>query len=180
MPFTVGGGIKDVETIKEILNTGAEKVSINTYAIENPRLIREASEAFGNQFIVCSMDVKKHRDGTYEAYCIAGTKPTGLNPVDLAKKFEEMRAGKLLVTSINHEGLRQGYDLDLLKQVTDSVRIPVIAFGGGGCLEDFSKAVKESNVSAVSAGSFFVFHSRWRAVLISFPSRQEIEETLNI
>jgi cyclase len=174
MPFAVGGGIKTVEQIREILYAGAEKVIINTAAIENPDLVKEASEVFGSQSIVVSIDVDKKMFKCYQVVTNSGKKSTGKNPVDLAMDMEAAGAGEILLTSIDMEGSMQGYDLELIKQVADAVNIPVIASGGAGALEDFKEAV-DACASAVSAGSMFVFHGPRRAVLINYPSKSELE-----
>lgn len=175
MPFTVGGGINTVEHIRDILSAGAEKVSINTAAVENPSLIREASDIFGSQSIVVSIDCKKTKN-RYEVYTHSATKSTALNPVEYAVKMEELGVGEILLTSVDREGTRGGYDIELIKMVSDEVHVPVIASGGAGKLEDFAAAVKDGNASAVAAGSFFVFHGRRKAVLISYPPKEELEK----
>lgn len=178
MPLTVGGGIRSVEDIKELLNAGAEKVSINTYAVENPSFIKEASDVFGSQSIVVSIDAKRHKKGLYEVFTHRGTRPAGIDPVSLAVQMEGMGAGEILINSIDREGTMEGYDIQLIREVSDAVNIPVIACGGAGKLEDFADAINVGHASAVAAGSFFVFHGRRRAVLINFPTREELEPLL--
>jgi cyclase len=175
MPLTVGGGIRSVEDIKKLLNAGAEKVSINTYAVENPSFIKEASNVFGSQSIVVSIDVKRHKKGLYEAFTRGGSKPAGVDPVSLAVQMADMGAGEMLLNSIDRDGTWEGYDIELIRAVSDAVNIPVIACGGAGKLEDLALAINGGHASAVAAGSFFVFHGRRRAVLINFPSREELE-----
>ncbi|MDY6836314.1 MAG: AglZ/HisF2 family acetamidino modification protein [Chloroflexota bacterium] len=179
MPLTSGGGIKTIEDIRQLLNSGAEKVSINTQAVENPSLIAEASSTFGSQSIVVSIDVKKTRQGRYEVYTHDGTKKTGIDPVALAIKMEEMGAGEILLNSIDRDGTRQGYDIELVKKVSDSVGIPLIASGGAGSIEDFSTVIHKGHASAATAGSLFVFHGKRLAVLISFPTKEELESSLS-
>ncbi|MBU1165628.1 imidazole glycerol phosphate synthase subunit HisF [Candidatus Micrarchaeota archaeon] len=166
MPLCVGGGIKDTDDIRKLLLAGADKISINTAAIENPKFINKAAEIFGNQCIVVSIDVKKSgagqhsvigSDSEYEVFSHCGTKPTGLDPVQWAKQVVEQGAGEILLTSIDQEGTRTGYDLDLLKAVADAVEVPVIASGGVGSLQDFVDGIKKGHASAVSAGSIFHF-----------------------
>lgn len=177
MPFAVGGGIRTVEQqIRQMLYAGAEKVCINSADVENPLLIREASERFGVQSVIVSIDVKRGLFGKSRVYIHNGKKKTQYEPVAFAKKMEEMGAGEILINSINHEGLMDGYDLHLIKNVTDSVRIPVIASGGAGKINDFQAAVNEGNASAVCAGSMFVFYGPKRAVLITFPKRKDLGE----
>jgi cyclase len=178
MPLTFGGGIRDIEDIRKLLKTGVEKVSINTYGIENPSFIKEASSTFGSQSIIVSIDVKKHRDSSYEVFTHGGTKSTGLDPVSLAIEMESMGAGEILINSIDRDGTMKGYDIELIKNVSNKVNIPVIASGGAGKLEDFSDAINEGNASAAAAGAFFVFIGRKRAVLINYPNKKEIENIL--
>ena len=175
MPLTVGGGIRSVEDIKELLNAGAEKVSINTYAVENPSFIKEASNVFGSQSIVVAIDVKRHKKGLYEVFTRRGSKPAGIDPVSLAVQMEAMGAGEILLNSIDRDGTWEGYDVELIRAVSDAVNIPVIACGGAGNLEDFAAAINGGHASAVAADSFFVFHGRRRAVLINFPTNEELE-----
>jgi cyclase len=175
MPLTVGGGIRSVEDIKELLNAGAEKVSINTYAVENPSFIKEASNVFGSQSIVVAIDVKRHKKGLYEAFTNGGTRPAGIDPVSLAVEMEAVGAGEILINSIDRDGTWEGYDIELIREVSDAVNIPVIACGGAGKLEDLAAAINGGHASAVAAGSFFVFHGRRRAVLINFPTKEELE-----
>ena len=176
MPFAVGGGIKTVEDMKQIIQAGAEKVVLNTYAIENPDLVDQGQKIFGNQAIVVSLDAKKTDGGDYEIYTRSGSKATGLNAVHIARKMENLGAGEILINSIDRDGTRDGYDIELIKQISQSIEIPVVAIGGACTLGDFSDAVKDGGASAVAAGSMFVFVGKKRAVLINYPEKSELEE----
>jgi cyclase len=175
MPFAVGGGIRKVEDIRAILNAGAEKVVINTAVAENPNLIRAASQVFGNQCIIVSIDARKKLLGGYETLTHCGTKKTGKDPVELAKLVAESGAGEILLTSVDCEGSMNGYDLELTKKVSAALDIPVIASGGAGNIQHISEAI-HSGAQAVAAGSMFVFHGRRRAVLISYPDKTQLVE----
>lgn len=179
MPFCYGGGISSVEDIAELFKLGVEKVSINSQAVLNPLLIRRAADLFGSQSIVVSIDVKKNLFGKYRVFIQGGRKPTNLEPVNFAVQMEEAGAGEIFLNSIDRDGTMQGYDLELIRRVSESVRIPVIACGGAGKLDDFADAIKKGGASAVSAGSFFVFQGSHRAVLITYPPMRELERQLN-
>lgn len=157
MPMTVGGGVRTVDDIKQLLAVGADKVAINTAAIANPGLIRDGANRFGAQCIVVSIDVRKHADGRYEVYGGCGHQPTGLDPVDWAKTVEAQGAGEILLTSIDRDGTMQGYDVALTRAVTDAVRIPVIASGGAGNYEHMAEVLRDGGASAVAAASMFHF-----------------------
>ncbi|OGV49790.1 MAG: imidazole glycerol phosphate synthase subunit HisF [Lentisphaerae bacterium GWF2_52_8] len=176
MPFAVGGGIRNVNDVRELISAGAEKVVINTAAIETPELITEASSIFGSQSIIVSIDVKTTWLGKKRVYSLSGRKKTSLDPVDWARKAEKLGAGELFVNSIDRDGSMSGYDLELLKALSGAVNIPVIACGGAGKIEDLSDVIHKGGVAAAAAGSFFVFHGRRRAVLINFPTKSEIED----
>ena len=157
VPLTAGGGIKTMDDIQNILKIGADKISINTTAIKRPKFITEASEKFGSQCIVISMDVKETHPGNYEVFINRGTNSTGLDPVSWAKEVANLGAGEILLTSIDKEGTLSGYDLKMIKMVSDAVKIPVIANGGAGSRQHFVDAIKLSNASAVAASSVFHF-----------------------
>lgn len=158
IPFTVGGGISTVEDIRKLLLAGADKVSINTAAVENPDLIREAAERFGSQCLVLAVDVKKRDSAggrSWEVYTHGGHTSTGIDVLDWVKKGESLGAGEILLTSMDTDGTKDGYDYDLLRAVSESVRIPVIASGGAGKLEHLRDAVLKGKASAVLAASIF-------------------------
>jgi len=180
MPLSVGGGIRNLNDVREILKIGVEKVSINTYAMENTYFIKEISNNFGSQSIIVSIDVKKQRDGTYEVFTNCGTKASGLNPVSWAQKMEEMGAGEIFLNSIDMDGTMKGYDIELIKSVSEAVNIPVIVCGGAGKLQDFKDAIEIGQASAVAAGSFFIFHGERRAVLINYPSKEELKNIVGV
>ena len=177
MPFAYGGGINNLEDIKKIFSLGVEKVAINNYAIENPSFIKSASDLFGSQSIIVSIDVRKSLFGKYEVYTHSGKNATKLEPVKFAIQAEEMGAGELLLTSIDRDGTMQGYDNNLITEVSDAVSVPVIACGGAGNIEHFAEAVK-AGASAVAAGSLVVYQGFNRGVLINFPTRDELEMVL--
>jgi len=177
MPFAYGGGIKDLKDIKKIFSLGAEKVVINSYAVKNPRFISEAADLYGSQSIVVSIDVKKNVLGKYNLYSRSGKKPTKLDPVEFAVHMEEMGAGEIFLNSIDRDGTMDGYDIVLIKKVSEAISIPLIACGGAGKYEDIGKAVK-AGASAVAAGSIFIYQGKNRSVLINFPAREEQEEIL--
>ena len=179
MPLTAGGGIRSHEDIARLLSIGVEKVVINSLAMENPDFIQEAAERAGSQAIVVSIDVQRHADGRYEAFSQGVRKASGLHPVAWAKTVEEKGAGEIFLNSIDRDGTMRGYDVELIRQVSEAVSIPVIACGGAGKLEDFREAVHAGGASAVAAGSFFVCHGRRRAVLINFPTKKELESVLS-
>lgn len=178
MPFGYGGGVKDLNDMKELFNLGVEKVIINSYAVENPEFIKRAADLFGSQSVVVSIDVKKTLIGKYEVFTYGGKKNTKLEPVKFAIKMQEMGAGEIFLNSIDRDGTMQGYDIELIKNVSQSLSVPVIACGGAGKIEDFAEAVKKGGASAVAAGSMFVFHGKHRAVLINYPSVQILERVL--
>ncbi len=180
MPFAVGGGISSVDDIAEILKRGAEKVSINTSSVKKPELVREAAEMFGSQSIVVCIDVKKVGKERYEVFIYGGRKGTGLDPVEHAKKMERLGAGEIIINSIDRDGTMKGYDLHILKRVAGEVQVPVIACGGAGSLQDLSEVIKETGVMAAAAGSLFVFKGKFRAVLINYPNRRELDGLLGV
>ncbi len=155
IPYTVGGGLRSVEDIREMLATGCDKVAINSAAVNNPDLIREASKKFGSQCIVVAIDAKKEVDGKYQVYINGGRKPTGLDAIEWAKKVEELGAGEIMLTSMDCDGQKDGYEIALTKAVTDALNIPVIASGGAGKLEHFSEVVEKADADAVLAASLF-------------------------
>lgn len=156
MPLTIGGGIRSIEDIRKLLEAGADKVAINTCAVENSNLIKEAANIFGSSTIIVSIDVKKI-ENKYEVYTKNGKHPTGLDPIKWAREAEKLGAGEILITYINNEGTMKGYDIDLIKSISDNLSIPVIVNGGAGKLEDFYDAITMGNVSAVAAASIFHF-----------------------
>lgn len=158
IPFTIGGGISRIEHIREILQKGADKISISTSAFRDPSLIRRASKIFGSQCIVVAVDAKYKNKDFWEVYLNGGRTPTGMNAVDWAKKAEELGAGEILLTSMDKDGTKDGYDIDLTSAVTSVVNIPVIASGGAGKLEHLRDVIKYANADAVLAAS--IFHYR--------------------
>ncbi len=157
VPLTVGGGINTVEQMKELIRNGADKIAINTAAIKNPNLITQGAKVLGSQCIIVSIDVKKNAQGEYEIFSNGGKLPTRLAPISWAKEAERRGAGEIFLNSIDQDGSKQGYDLELIKQVTEAVSIPVIACGGVGHPKHFTKAIKETKTSAVAAGNYFHF-----------------------
>lgn len=156
IPLTVGGGIKNLDNISELLLAGADKVSINTSAIENPEFIKKSSSKFGSQCIVVAIDAKK-TNGSWNVYTYGGRKDTGINAIDWARKANEYGAGEILLTSMDMDGNKEGYDLDLLNIVSNEVNIPVIASGGAGSMEHIHDALVIGNSDAVLAASIFHF-----------------------
>jgi cyclase len=158
IPLTVGGGVRRVEDVRRLLNAGADKVSINTAAVQNPDLVREASERVGNQCIVVAIDAKRRAGaGGWEVYTHGGRHPTGLNAVQWAERMQAAGAGEILLTSMDRDGTREGFDLALTHAVTEAVGVPVIASGGVGNLEHLAQGVLEGGADAVLAASIFHF-----------------------
>lgn len=157
MPLTVAGGIRTTDDVQHLLKVGADKVAINTAAVETPALIREIAERFGSQCIVASIDVRRHTDGSHEVWTRSGTSPTKRDPVDLARELEGLGAGEILLTSIDRDGTMSGYDVDITASVTSAVSIPVIASGGAGRYADMDAVLSEGGAAAVAAASMFHF-----------------------
>jgi len=156
MPFTVGGGISSLEDMRKLLEAGADKVSINTSAVKNPQLIYEGAKRFGSQCIVVAIDAKRRGNG-WEVYIHGGRTPTGLDAIEWAKKAESLGAGEILLTSMDRDGTKSGYDIELTKAVSKAVNIPVIASGGAGSMEHFYEAFVLGGADACLAASLFHF-----------------------
>jgi imidazole glycerol-phosphate synthase subunit HisF len=178
MPLCYGGGVRTLEDVQAILGSGVEKVALNSVAAEEPEFVRRATERFGGSSIVVSMDVKKGRFGGYEVLTHGGTRRTGFEPVTYAARMEALGAGELLLTSIDRDGTGEGYDIDLVRRVADAVSVPVVASGGAGRLEHLGEVASRGGASAAAAGSFFVFQGRHRAVLISYPTQEELAQVV--
>ncbi len=157
IPLTVGGGVRRVEDVRRLLNAGADKVSINTAAVQNPGLVREASDKVGCQCIVVAIDAKRRAGGGWEVYTHGGRKPTGLDAVEWARRMTAAGAGEILLTSMDRDGTRDGFDLELTRAVSDAVSVPVIASGGVGAKEHLAAGVLEGHADAVLAASVFHF-----------------------
>ncbi len=154
IPFTVGGGINKVDDIRAILKAGADKVSINTSAVKNPELIQEAAKKFGSQCIVVAIDVKYNKD-KWEVFIKGGREATGIDALEWAKQAEKLGAGEILLTSMDQDGVKKGYDLELTKLISESVNIPVIASGGAGNPEDIAEVLSKGKADAALAASIF-------------------------
>ncbi|AMP91772.1 TPA: imidazole glycerol phosphate synthase subunit HisF [Legionella pneumophila] len=150
VPITVGGGIRSVDDVKQLLRCGADKVAVNTAATKNPALISDIARRFGSQCMVLSIEAKRDTNGRWEVMTDNGREHTGMDVVDWARNGEEFGAGEILLTSIDQEGTRKGFDLELVKQVSEAVSIPVIASGGMGCLDDLVDVVRSANADAVA------------------------------
>lgn len=174
MPFAVGGGIRSIEDIRSIIGAGAEKVIINSYAVENPDFIYQASETFGSSTIVVCIDVKKKLFGGLQTWTVSGTKSTGYSPVDFAKLMQEKGAGEIIIQSIEKDGMMNGYDIDLIRKISEAVSIPVVALGGAGNLNHMKQAFEEGFANGLAAGSMFVYYGALNGVLINYPKKSEL------
>jgi cyclase len=177
IPLAYGGGITTIDEIKELFYTGVEKVVLNHSAIHRPQLITEAAKLVGSQSVVVSVDVKKNLFGKYRVATLNASETINEDPAAFAKRMQEAGAGEIFLNSVDKDGTFEGYDYGLIKQISSVLDIPLIACGGAGSVDDFRQAV-EHGASAVAAGSLFVFQRPHRAVLISYPSRQELKEKL--
>jgi len=179
VPLTVGGGIKTLEDIRKLLHCGADKISINKLALENPEIIKKASEIFGNQCIVISFDAKINQKGKYEIFSDSGKISTGLEPVFFAKKVEDLGAGEILVNSIDRDGSKLGYDLKFIKRVCDAVKIPVISCGGVGLPQHFLDGFIKGGVSASAAANFFHFTEHSPIIVKSYLVQKGVDIRLD-
>ena len=158
IPFTVGGGIRTTDDFKELLRAGADKISVNSAAVRNPDLINEAAYKFGSQCVVCAIDAKRREQGGWEVYLNGGRLPTGIDAVSWAQEAVSRGAGEILLTSMDCDGKKTGYDLELTRAVSERVGVPVIASGGAGALEHFYDALTVGKADAVLAASLFHFN----------------------
>lgn len=154
VPLSVGGGIRDVDDVRSVIRAGADKTCLNSHAVARPEVITEVADVFGSQCVVVSMDCRRHSDGRYEVFVDSGRKGTGLDPVEWAQQSEALGAGEIFLNSIDRDGSREGYDLDLINRVSDAVSIPVIACGGVGQYRHFAPGI-EAGASAVAAANIF-------------------------
>jgi len=185
MPLTVGGGINSLQDIRELLNAGADKISINSSAVKNPELVRDASRQFGSQCIVVAIDAKKNLEScqikgapSWEVYINGGRTPTSKDVRQWAQEVETLGAGEILLTSMNYDGTKNGYDLPLTNTICDAVNIPVIASGGAGKIEDFSNLFIETNADAALAASVFHYNEISIGQVKSFLNKNNIEVRL--
>lgn len=176
MPLGYGGGIQSLQDMRELFRLGVEKVVVNSSAVENPSLVKEAAQLFGSQSIVVSIDAKKNQFGEYEVWTHGARKRTDLDPVEHAVSMEAMGAGEIFLNSIDRDGTMEGYDLELIQKVTRVLKIPLIACGGASSVHDLGEAVQKGGAAAAAAGSLFVFQGPHRAVLISFPTEEELQQ----
>jgi cyclase len=174
MPLCYGGGVTSVAQVERIISLGVEKVALSAAAVSNPALVAEAAAVVGGQSVVVVMDVKRSRwSGKYQVWTHNAGKSTGLDPVEFARKAEQLGAGEIVVNSIDRDGMMNGYDLELVRAVRQAVRVPMTVLGGAGSLQDLGELIRRFGTIGAAAGSLFVFKGIYRAVLISYPSRDE-------
>lgn len=178
MPLGYGGGIRSLDHAKAVIDIGFEKVAINTHAEENPALIAEIASHYGSQAVIVSIDAKKGLFGGQTVRTLGSRRNTRRDPVAWAVEVENMGAGEILMTSIDREGSWEGFDLELVKRVTDAVSIPVIAHGGAGSVEHIVQVVKKAKASAVALGSMVVFQKQGMGVLVNFPDNKLLADAL--
>lgn len=175
MPFAVGGGIRTLDDIREIISAGAEKVIIGSFASDNPSFIRMASNCFGSSTISVCIDVKKKMFGGVTVWTNGGTKNTKYLPIEFAQKMEEEGAGEIIIQSIERDGMMNGYDIDLIKSIAEAVTIPVVALGGAGSVADLAQGYHEGCANGLAAGSMFVYQGKNHGVLINYPEKKELQ-----
>lgn len=173
MPLSYGGGIKSVEQVRKLIATGYEKIVINTEFVKNPEFIKAAVELTGGQSVVVSIDVKEI-NCKYKCAISDGREIIDASPVELAKKAEELGAGEIFLNSIDRDGMMQGYDIELVRNVSEAVGIPVTACGGAAGIQDLKQVLQDGKAHAAAAGSMFVFYGRLKAVLITAPTEEEL------
>jgi cyclase len=178
IPLTVGGGVREVQDVRNLLNAGADKVSINTSAVVNPQLVADAAGRYGSQCIVVAIDAKQVAPGRWEVFTHGGRKATGLDAVEWAKKMQSLGAGEILLTSMDQDGQKKGFDLALTRAVTDALEIPVIASGGVGNLQHLADGVTQGGADAVLAASIFHFGEYTVQQAKQFMAEQGIEVRL--
>jgi cyclase len=178
MPLSYGGGINTFEKAEKVFKIGFEKIILNSASFTQPELITEIARVYGSQATVVSVDVRKNFWGKYEVYGVSGTVNHKKNPVDWVKEVENLGAGEILLTSIDREGTWKGFDNDLVRKITDSTSLPVIAHGGAGNLLHIEEVVKKSHASAVALGSMVVYQKQGLGVLVNFPDKKALEEIL--
>ena len=179
MPLSYGGGINTLEDIKTILNIGVEKVIINTAAIENPSFVHSAVKTFGSSTIVVSIDYKNNFLKKPSIYTKNGSFRQKIEPLFFAKKMQELGVGEIMFNSIERDGTMSGFDTNFIKNAVDSLNIPVIACGGAGSLKHLKELIKSTSVSAIAAGSLFVYYGPNKGILINYPSYKSLENILN-
>jgi cyclase len=181
MPLCYGGGVKTVDQVEKIISLGVEKVALSSAAVNTPELITHAAARVGSQSIVIVMDTKKSggANNRYEIFTCNGTKSTGLNPKDFAKRAEALGAGEVVLNSIDQDGAMKGYDLNLVTQVRECTSLPMTVLGGAGSLKDIAALIESFGIIGAAAGSLFVFKGKYRAVLINYPSRAEKDALFN-
>jgi cyclase len=174
IPLTVGGGVRTVDDVRRLLNAGADKISVNSAAVSNPQLVYDAAQKYGSQCIVVAIDAKKTGDGKWEVFTHGGRKPTGIDVVEWARKMEGLGVGEILLTSMDRDGTRSGFDLALTRSVSDAVSIPVVASGGVGGLQDLADGIKIGRADAVLAASIFHYGQHTVQEAKRFMSEQAI------
>lgn len=179
MPFCYGGGVTTAEQAGKIIGLGAEKVAISAAAIENPKLVSDISKAVGAQSVVVVLDVKKKLFGGYEVMTHNGKKSSGKSPVELAKQFESLGAGEIVINSIDNDGEMKGYDMTIADKIREAVNIPLTIIGGAGSADDLARLIQRFGVIGAAAGSLFVFKGVYKAVLINYPKAEEKARLLN-
>lgn len=175
MPLAYGGGLNNIEQVKKIFKIGLEKVAINSYAHEHPEFITQIADVYGAQAVIGVIDVKKNFFGKYEVVTHSASRKYKISPVEWAVELEKRGAGELLITSVDKEGTWDGYDVSLIKSITDAVNIPVIANGGAGNMNHLISVVNQGGASAVAMGSMVVYQKKDFGVLINFPERKKLE-----
>ncbi len=174
MPLAYGGGIRSLEDVKRIFRVGFEKVILNRVLAQDETLVGEIVRLFGSQSVIASIDVKKSLFGGYAVYTNSGKSIVSKNPLEWAKKVEELGVGEILLGNIDREGMQNGFDVEFVREIADNVEIPVIACGGAKSIKDLLSALKDGHSDAVSAGSMFVYYGDKKGILINFPAEEEL------
>jgi imidazole glycerol-phosphate synthase subunit HisF len=178
MPLCYGGGVKTVEQAQRIFELGVEKIAISSVAIENPDIVAKIAKRVGNQSVIVVLDVKKSFFGKYEVFTHNGKKNTHKSPMELAKQFEQLGAGEIVINSIDNDGVMKGYDMNLIDKVRESITLPMSVLGGAGSLKDIAQLIAKHGIIGAAAGSLFVFKGVYKAVLINYPTRLEKDELI--
>jgi len=179
MPLSYGGGVDSFEKAEKVFKIGFEKIIINSAVFTHPEVITEIARVYGNQAVVVAVDVRKNFWGKYEVFGVSGTVNHKKNPVDWVKEAEALGAGEILLTSIDREGTWKGLDTDLIRKITDSTSLPVVAHGGAGSLQHIGEAVKNGHASAVALGSMVVYQKQGLGVLVNFPDKHLLEQQIS-